>query len=124
MRYADATSTNQTITPNPTTVISLRYGFNRFPNTSTYIGQGFPITALGFPASFQNAIVDTGFPTIGMQENTGLGTLGANHNVPNSKNFLASVSKFVGKHNFKVGMQFRQINWTNISDAGPGRFRL
>jgi hypothetical protein len=39
--------------------------------------------------------VDTGFPTIGMQENTGLGTLGANHNVPNSKNFLASASKFV-----------------------------
>jgi hypothetical protein len=122
LRYADATSTNQTITPNPTTVISLRYGFNRFPNTSTYIGQGFPVTALGFPQSFQSAIVDTGFPTIGMQENTGLGTLGANHAVPNSKNFLASASKFAGKHNFKVGMQFRQINWTNISDAGPGSF--
>ena len=41
---------------------------------------------------------------------------------PNSKNFLASVSKFAGKHNIKVGMQFRQINWTNISDSGPGSF--
>jgi hypothetical protein len=101
----------------------LRYGYNRFPNTSTYIGQGFPITALGFPQSFQSAIVDTGFPTIGMQENTGLGTLGANHAVPNSKNFLASASKFAGKHNIKVGMQFRQINWTNIS-GGSGYLRV
>jgi len=122
-RYSDVTTTNQTITPNPTTVISLRYGFNRFPNRQTFIGEGFNITQLGFPASFQNGIQDPGFPVVTMQENTGLGCGGCPFAYnPNSKNFLASVSKFAGKHNIKVGMQFRQMNWPSIGFGSAGTF--
>ena len=123
-RYADSTTTNQTFTPNPTTVISVRYGYNRFPNDSTFVGSDFNPATLGFPANFVGAIQGTGFPIITMQDLTSLGTLGANYSVPNSKSFFSSVSKFVGKHNLKAGFQFRQINWTSQSGNGPGSFHL
>jgi len=121
-RYADSTTTNQTFTPNATTVISVRYGFNRFPNDSTFVGSDFNATSLGLPASFINATQGTGFPIITMQDLTSLGTLGGNYSVPNSKSFFSSVAKFVGKHNLKAGFQFRQMNWTSVSANGPGAF--
>ncbi len=61
-RYADSTTTNQTFTPNPTTVISVRYGYNRFPNDSTFVGSDFNAASLGFPASFIDATQGTGLP--------------------------------------------------------------
>ncbi|MBI2681286.1 MAG: TonB-dependent receptor [Candidatus Solibacter usitatus] len=122
LRYADSTTTNQTFTPNATTVVSLRYGYNRFPNFSTFVGQDFDPKTLGFPASFVNATQGSGFPVIQMQDFVSLGSLGYNYSVPNSKSFFSSVSKFVGKHNLKAGFQFRQINWTSNSQNGVGSF--
>ncbi|MGC4050385.1 MAG: hypothetical protein QM757_13490 [Paludibaculum sp.] len=38
-RYVDATAVNTTITPSPTWVVTVRYGFNRFPNIGTQKSQ-------------------------------------------------------------------------------------
>lgn len=125
LRYADVTTTNQTITVNPTTVLNLRYGYVRFPNTCTHVGMNFPASALGFPASYTSAIQNVWMPVIHLQDLVGGSQLGSGADssyVPNSKSFLASVAKFVGKHNVKAGFQFRQLNWRSIARNGGGDF--
>ena len=110
-RKVDATQLNNILTPNPTTVISLRYGFNRFPNVRDAFSQGFNVASLGFPASFTNGIQYTKFPRILNQTFTNLGSLTETINaVWHSKNFLASVSKYAGRHSFKTGFDYRVIN--------------
>src|SRR6202034_3297302 len=50
-RKIDATQANATITPNPTTVIAVRWGFNRFYSRTTQDSAGFDLGSLGFPQS-------------------------------------------------------------------------
>ncbi len=60
----DATAINAIFTLNPTTVLTVRYGFNRFPNVTDYVDRGFNQTKLGFPASYVNALQVAEFPSI------------------------------------------------------------
>ncbi len=48
-RKIDATQANATLTPNPTTVVALRWGFNRFYSRTTQESAGFSLSALGLP---------------------------------------------------------------------------
>ncbi len=99
-------------TINPTTVLAVRYGFNRFPNYSYDVSQGFNIGSLGFPQSLVSQIPRalSQFPYITMSN---LYTLGVQDNnsfyVHASKNVSATVSKFVGRHNLKAGFDYRRI---------------
>ena len=49
---------------NPTTVLTVGFGFNRFPNDTQDISKGFDQTTLGFPASYVAAQSKKGFPRI------------------------------------------------------------
>src|SRR6202035_3598950 len=108
LRRVDATEVNSLFTINPTTVLSLRYGFNRFPNFSYDGSQGYNIGNLGFPASLVSAIPPaiSQFPPVNM---TSLYSLeqGAGDNNGytdlDSKNFSTSVSKYMGRHSLKAG---------------------
>src|SRR6266849_6345702 len=51
-RQVNATQVNNVFTPNATTVVSIRYGFNRYPNFTGTESDGFNPTRLGFPSSF------------------------------------------------------------------------
>jgi len=44
-RRVDSTQVNSILTLNPTTVLTLRYGFNRFPNYTYETSQGFDLAA-------------------------------------------------------------------------------
>src|SRR5207248_3208019 len=55
-RKADATAVNSTMTLNPTTVLVVRYGFNRFPNFTEGISYGFSPATLGFPSTYTRSI--------------------------------------------------------------------
>ena len=52
LRRVDATAVNSIFTINPTTVLTLRYGFNRFPNFDYNSSQGFNIAKLGFSPTY------------------------------------------------------------------------
>jgi hypothetical protein len=52
----DATAVNSIFTINPTTVLSLRYGFNRFPNFDYNSSLGFNIASLGFNKAYESSI--------------------------------------------------------------------
>ena len=124
-RHVDATAVNAILTPNPTTVITLRYGFNRYPNVSTDITFGsFQESSLGFSPAFLNQLQANYFPVVSM--NPGLGStasvgLSSSLSYSNyySKNILGSVSKFIGRHNLTMGGDYRQMNTGyNISPSG------
>src|SRR6202041_2315026 len=65
-RKIDATSANATITPNSTTVITARWGFNRFYSKSTPESLGFNLSSLGLPASLIAQTPSPAFPAITM----------------------------------------------------------
>lgn len=109
-RYVNATAVNNTITPNATTVIAIRYGFNRFPNIGLQKSQGFNVASLGFANSFVRDIPSPTFPNVTLQNAYSLGTNNNFNYVHHSRNFGALVSKFIGKHTIKLGYDYRKLN--------------
>jgi hypothetical protein len=130
-RKIDATSANATIVPNATTVIAIRWGFNRFYSRSTQESQGFNLATLGLPASLIAQTPNPAFPAIGMNATatscaggtsadfTAFGGGCANQDVFYSRNFNATVSKFLGKHSVKAGFDFRTLHDFGTPATGP-----
>ena len=121
-RKVDATQVNSTLTPTPTTVLAVRYGFNRFPNFSTPTSLGFDLNRLGLPASLASATQFSAFPSIAVG---GLQTYGGGttaQSVFHSKSFNTTVSKFLGKHSVKGGFDFRLIQHDGTPAIGPSSF--
>lgn len=123
-------SNNATIddvyTLSPTTVLNVRYGYNRFVRTSTANPGGFGLdyTALGFPKEYSDAIGDIRrFPGIDMN-----GYTNTNHSDfwrPNDTHaFVANVNKIAGAHSIKTGVEFRAYreNSSFFGNDGSGRF--
>ncbi len=117
-RRVDATVVGATITVNPTTVVTARYGFNRFPNYSFMKYQHVDLAALGFSSNFVNNVSINNMPAFGFQNFTGFGE-GLGSYVPNSNNLNGSVSKFIGNHSIKMGVDYRKLLTTGL-DLGNG----
>ncbi len=113
-RIVNATAWNNTITPNATTVISIRYGFNRFPNIGTQTSQNFNLGSLGFSPKFVGDVTSPVFPNIGMNNAYSLGTDNNFNFVHHSKNFGGQVAKFIGKHSLKAGVDIRRLHVDGI----------
>ena len=110
LRNVDATQFNNTVTIDPTTVLTVRYGFNRFPNYGYQVSQGFNLATLGFPASYVAQIPSPSFPNVTMTSQYSLGTNNNFYYVHHSKNFSTSISKYKGIHNLKAGFDYRRIH--------------
>jgi len=113
-RHVDATQANTTITATPTTVISLRWGFNRYPNYIYALSQGFNLASLGFAPSliqsFQLPSSQQYFPSISMSDLVSYGGSGPTNTFYYSTSFSGTMSKFVGRHNLKMGGDYRAIH--------------
>lgn len=118
-RKVDATAVSSLFTPNPTTVVTVRYGFNRFPNLNTTRSAGFDVTSLGFSPAYASKIQATTFPLISMQNFSGLGVTNNNQQVFHSKNLMGSVAKFMGRHSLKGGMDYRRLHIDGIEFGDP-----
>lgn len=119
-RKVDATQANATITPTATTVVAVRYGFNRFPNRSVSTSDGFAITQLGFPTALQSQLQTTYFPNVGMSDLTSYGGAALSQNVYHSRSFSASIAKFMGKHSVKAGYDYRKLNHDGMPAVTAG----
>ncbi len=117
-RKVDATAINSIMTLNPTTVLTLRYGFNRFPNFTEGISYGFNPGTLGLPSNYVSGLQADYFPTIGLLNNT-ISSTSPSISVFHSNNFGAAVSKYVGKHNITSGFDYRLIHtdFTSLSSS-------
>ena len=109
-RRVDTTQFNNILTISPTTVLTVRYGFNRFPNYGYQVSQGFNLASLGFDPSYVAAIASPTFPNVTMTSQYSLGTNNNFYYVHHSKNFSASLSKYQGRHNLKGGFDYRRIH--------------
>lgn len=120
-RKVDAIGIQNTITLNPTTVLTVGFGFNRFPNDTKDISSGFDQTTLGFPSYYTSAMSKKAFPRI-TTDGTTLVNEGTSNSGPAvffSRNFVTGIAKSWGKHNFKVGYNYRSISitFTSLSDT-------
>lgn len=110
LRNVDATAFNNVFTVSPTTVVTVRYGFNRFPNYGYQVSQGFDLATLGFSPAYVAAVPSPTFPNISMVSQYSLGTNNNFYYVHHSKNFSASMAKYKGIHNLKAGFDYRRIH--------------
>jgi trimeric autotransporter adhesin len=125
LRDVDATAINNLFTVSPTTVVTVRYGFNRFPNQTTLTTQNMDLTTLGFPQSLAAQQQYPTFPVIftnNLYPQDGQGNLGTNQKyVYNfvSYNVSAGISKSINRHTLKAGFDYRRIkvNGNNFSDS-------
>ena len=116
-------------TINPTTVLNLRYGYNRFirGTVANPDNHGFDLTSVGFPAAYNSAIpVDKRrFPAIDI---TGYqGTRQNEEFRPNDlHSAIGTLNKALGAHSLKTGVEFRGYRETDsfaINDV-TGRFNF
>jgi len=113
-RDVDATGVNAIMTPNNTTVVTVRYGFNRFPAVTLPDSTGFNLPSLGLPAGYISAIQKDYFPYINMV-NDFISPTAPSQTVSYSKNANGSVSKFIGRHSITLGLDYRLIDAEGIS---------
>lgn len=111
-RRVDTTQLNNLFTINPTTVLTVRYGFNRFPNYTYDVSQGFDLSKLNYNPAIIAAVPSSKvqFPYV---TTNNLMTLGVNDNnslyVLSSNNFSTSIAKYLGRHSLKAGFDYRKI---------------
>jgi hypothetical protein len=109
LRRVDATALNNIFTLNPTTVVTVRYGYNRFPNFDYNSSQGFNVPNLGMSPNFVNPAAAE-FPQMNMSSLYSLGDSGDwSYYDEASHNFSASVDKSIGRHSIKAGFDYRRI---------------
>jgi hypothetical protein len=112
LRRVDTTQLNNLFTINPTTVLAVRYGFNRFPNFDYNSSQGFNVGALGVSPAYASTISPAvaEFPQVNMTSVYGLGDSGDwDYYSEASHNFSVSVDKFIGRHSIKAGFDYRLL---------------
>jgi hypothetical protein len=117
-RRVDTTQLNNIFTINPTTVLAVRYGFNRFPNYDYNSSQGFDVATLGMSQAFASSIPPAlrEFPNVIMTSLYSMGDSGDDDfYVEASHNFSASVDKSMGRHDVKFGFDYRLL-----ATAGSG----
>lgn len=115
---------------NPSTVLNLRYGYNRFERNSgqeaEYVSD-FDLTSLGFPAQY-NSLVPADqrrFPRIEFPGNTMVGTAFGNDFRPTTIHTVAStLNKTMASHSFKLGMEMRIYREDSLptGNATSGRY--
>lgn len=114
---------------NPTTVLNVRYGYNRFiRGTDSNPGnRGMDLTTLGFPASYNNLIpADVRrFPRFDIAGYQGTGVGGELR--PNDTHSLnAILTKTLGTHAVKFGTEFRSYRETDrfFANNQTGQFNF
>ena len=119
-RKVDATGIQNTITINPTTVLTVGFGFNRFPNNTLDISNGFDQSTLGFPGYYTAAQSKKAFPRITADSSlVAEGTSNSGPAVFFSRNFVVGIAKSLGTHSLKAGYNYRAISvtFTSLSDT-------
>ncbi len=109
-RKVDAIAQNNTITLNPTTVLTVGYGFNRFPNMYVDALAGYDQGSLGFPSAYASALQKKSFPQITMQTSASQGNNNPGFVVFYSRSFVAALAKNLGRHSIKIGYDFRTLS--------------
>jgi hypothetical protein len=102
-----------TMTPSPTTIISLRGGYARSLYYYENLGLGFLASSLGFPTAIDTGGALAMFPRTTASGYTNLGNTDNRYNAFMTYTFAASVTKLKGAHTIKAGYDGRLIQVNN-----------
>ena len=130
LRYTDATAINNTFTVNPTTLLTVSYGFNRYYSAAFQYSTGFNAATgfggTGFGSGFASQLQSPTFPAISLTGVTSTATIGASNSGPTvyaSHNVVAVASKTLNRNNIKFGYFYRLFDvYTNPTTGGAGAF--
>ncbi|HEX6463495.1 MAG TPA: TonB-dependent receptor [Vicinamibacterales bacterium] len=120
---------NNTWVLSDTSVLALRYGMTRFPDDQT-LSIPFDPSTLGFSPAFVNQITVRKFPDVRIRGYDSLASQTFGAIDPYTLNWKStsangSYSKFVGKHTYKLGADFRKIAAANNNPgSGAGFFEF
>ena len=116
---------DNTVTLNPTTIVTLRYGFARFHWGRPTRSFGFNQTELGLPASLVNQFQFPLFPTVNIEGFASMAGSSVLFTGQDTHSLLGSLTKIVGKHSFKTGFDGRlRRNNRNSVTGGGGRYNF
>ena len=107
-RTVDFLSLNNIFIPDSSTVLTVRYGRNRFYDDGNNYPE-FDASTLGLPASYANALTFNTFPSISISGYQGFGHGGPSRNEYISQTANATLSRFVGHHTLKAGVDYRRV---------------
>jgi hypothetical protein len=116
-------------TMNATTVLNLRYGYDRFlrGTDSNPANHGFDLTSVGFPASYNSMIPPDirRFPRLDITGYQGT-AVGGEERPTETQSFIATVNKVAGAHSLRTGMEFRRYRETDhfFGNDQTGRFNF
>jgi hypothetical protein len=111
LRTVHFVALNNIFIPNDTTTLAVRYGYNRFDD----FGNNFPAFdagTLGLPSGYVGSLLYNTFPRITVNGYGGaslLGNTGPSIVTYLSQNASVTMSKFVGHHTIKAGVEYRRI---------------
>ena len=107
---------------NPTTVLNVRYGYNRFDRNSDMElpeAIGFDLTKIGFPAQYNTLVPDSlrRFPRLDFTSGDMVSVAYGNDFRPVTSNTVAAtLNKSLGAHSVKTGVEMRQLRRTQPAD--------
>jgi hypothetical protein len=98
---------------NPTTILNVRYGYNRFDRNSDFEkpeALGFDLTKLGFPAEYNSLIPESirRFPRLDFTGGVISVAYGGDLRPVTSHTVAATLTKSMGAHAVKSGVEIRQ----------------
>lgn len=122
LRYNDATAFNNVFTLNPTTLLTVGYGFNRYYSASFQYSNGYDLVGMGFPSSWVNVLQSKTFPTTTISNVTNGRSIGGSNGTvqeQSSKNLVIGLAKTIDRHNIKVGYVYRAMAFKSNPNSVP-----
>jgi hypothetical protein len=91
------------------TVVNARYGISRLLALRPGYSNGFDISTLGFPKEIAQVAQVAVIPTFSIQDYTQLGPPGGDYYLSSNTahSALATLSRVIGRHSIKTGVEFR-----------------
>ena len=119
LRTVNAPVVNYTWTPDPTSVVTLRYGWNDFRDDCIPQSASLDLAKLGFDPGFISALKVKQVPLFTFDVYRQLGGQNSFLARFKSQNFLGNYSRFIGRHNIRTGGGYRElgVNFTDNSTA-------
>jgi Carboxypeptidase regulatory-like domain len=110
---------DNTVTINPTTLLTINYGFARWYQQRKTLSYGFDNSTLGFPASFVSQIQIPMFPNTGPAGYSGMAGNSFLLNGNDTHSLLTSLTKLAGSHTLTIGTDIRlhRINYFSVGSA-------
>lgn len=108
-RTVHALALNGTIVTGSSSVLTLRYGYNSFVDDDVPATEGFDMSSLGFSASYLDQLTYRKFPRMTFSNYNALGDRAPQDTRYFSHNANIAYGKYVGRHNVRVGGDYREI---------------